>query len=92
MYKFIREENGKTVPFEWMLARQKAFKIIKVKLAIASVIAYFNFDKLFILYTNVSGGGVRAVLHQKDNNRKEQIIVCVSKIFNEYEKKYSITE
>ena len=46
-----------------MLARQKAFEAIKVKLAMVSVVAHFNFDKLFILYTDVLGRGVGAVLH-----------------------------
>jgi len=92
IYKFTREENGKLVPFEWMLARQKAFEAIKVKLAMVSVVAHFNFDKLFILYTDVSGKGVGAVLHQKGDDRREQIITCTSRTFNEYEKKYPIIE
>ncbi len=78
--------------FEWTSARQKAFEAIKAKLAIASVIAHPDFDKPFILYTNTSGGGVEAVLHQKGDNRREQIITCASRIFNEHEKKYPITE
>jgi len=74
------------------LARQKAFKEIKAKLATASVVAHPDFNKLFILYMNVSGGGVGAVLHQKSDDRKERIIVCASRTFNEHEKKYPITE
>ncbi len=90
MYEFTRKENGKLVPFEWMLVRQKAFEVIKVKLAMVPVVAYFNFDKLFILYTDVSGKGVGAVLHQKGDDRREQIITCTSRTFNEHEKKYPI--
>src|SRR6266540_3328366 len=52
MYELIREENSKAVPFEWTAARQKAFEAIKAKLAIASVVAHFNFNKPFILYTD----------------------------------------
>src|SRR6266540_19346 len=92
MYELIREENGKPVPFEWTAARQKAFEAIKAKLAIASVVAHFNFNKPFILYTDASGGGVRAVLHQKEDNGRERIIACTSRTYNEYEKKYPITE
>src|SRR6266498_3869662 len=51
MYKLIREENGKPVPFEWTSARQKAFEAIKAKLAVVLVIAHPDFNKLFILYT-----------------------------------------
>ncbi len=75
-----------------MLARQKAFKTIKAKLATAPVVTHLNFDKPFILYTDASDEGVGAVLHQKGDDGREQIIACTSKIFNEHEKKYPITE
>ena len=71
MYELTREENGKAVPFEWTAARQKAFEIIKAKLATAPVVAHPNFDKPFILYTDVSGGDIRAILHRKGNDRRE---------------------
>ena len=92
MYKLIREENSKPVPFKWTAARQKAFEIIKAKLATASVIAHPNFDKPFILYTDASGGGIGAILHQKGEDGRERIIVCVSRTYNEHEKKYLIIE
>ena len=38
------------------------------------------------------GGGIGAVLHQKGDDRKERIIVCASRTYNEHEKKYLITE
>ena len=63
MYELTREENGKAVPFEWTAARQKAFEVIKAKLATAPVVAHLNFDRPFILYTDASGGGVGAILH-----------------------------
>ncbi len=63
MYELTRKENGKSVPFEWTLARQKAFEVIKAKLAVALVVAHPDFNKLFILYTDASGRGVGAVLH-----------------------------
>src|SRR6266498_4312390 len=68
IYELIREENGKPVLFEWTLARQKAFEVIKVKLAIALVVAHPNFNKLFILYMDASDGGVGAVLYQKGDD------------------------
>ncbi len=57
-----------------------------------SVIMHFNFDKPFILYMNVSGKSIRAVLHQKSDNEKEWIIAYASRTFNEHEKKYPIIE
>ncbi len=92
MYELTREENSKPVPFKWTAARQKAFEIIKAKLATASVIAHPNFDKPFILYTDASGGGIGAILHQKGEDGRERIIVCVSRTYNEHEKKYPIIE
>ena len=92
MYELTKEENGKPVLFEWTSDRQKAFKAIKAKLAMAPVVAHLNFDKLFILYTDTSGGGVGAVLHQKDEDGRERIIACASRTYNEHERKYPITE
>ena len=56
------------------------------------VVVHFNFDKPFILYTDTSSGGVRAVLHQKSDNGRERIIACASRTYNKHEKKYPITE
>src|SRR6266542_5117940 len=78
IYELTREENGKVVPFEWTAARQKTFEAIKAKLAMASAVAHPNFDKPFILYTDTSGEGVRAVLHQKGEDGRERIIAYAS--------------
>ena len=58
----------------------------------APIVAYPDFDKPFILYTDTSGGNIRAVLYQKRNDGREKLIACASRVFNEYEKKYPITE
>ena len=71
MYELIREENGKAMPFEWTAIRQKAFETIKAKLAMTLAIAHPDFNKLFILYTDASGGGIGTVLHQKDEDGRE---------------------
>ncbi len=92
MYELTGKKDGKLVTFEWMSARQKTFETIKAKLAIALVIAHSDFNKPFILYTDASGGGVGAVLYQKDDDGRERIIACASRTFNEYEKKYFITK
>jgi len=51
-------------------------------MTMASIIAYSNFEKLFILYTNISEEGIGAVLYQKDDQSKECIIACVSRTLN----------
>ena len=58
----------------------------------ASIVAYFNFKEPFILYTNASGEGIGAVLHQRDDQGKERIIACASRTLNQHEKNYPITE
>ena len=67
MYELTQMENGKYVLFVWNDKRQKAFKDIKKRMMIALIIAYPNFEKLFILYTDAFGEGIEAVLHQKDD-------------------------
>src|SRR6266498_4374791 len=92
MYELTRKDNETLIPFEWTDQKQRTFKKIKKRMITASVVAHPNFDKPFILYTNVSGGGVKAVLHQKGDDGRERIIACVSRTYNEHEKKYPITE
>ena len=58
----------------------------------APAVAHPDFNKPFILYTDVSGGGIGAVLHQKKDDERERIIAYASRIYNEHEKKYPITE
>jgi len=58
----------------------------------ALIVAHPDFDKSFILYIDASGGGIRAVLHQKGYDEREKLISCTSRAFNEHEKKYPITE
>ena len=63
MYELTREKKGKPVPFSWTSARQKAFEVIKVKLATALIVTYLDFNKLFVLYMDALGEGVETVLH-----------------------------
>ena len=92
MYELIKKENKKPVPFVWTPKRQQAFELIKKRMSEAPVIAHPDFTKPFILYTDASGTGVGAVLHQEDENGQERIIACASRAFNQHEKKYPVTE
>ncbi len=47
-----------------------------------SIVAYSNFEKLFILYMDAFEEGIEAVLHQKDDQGKERIIVYASRALN----------
>ncbi len=61
-------------------------------MTIALIVAYPNFEKPFILYTDASGKGIMAVLYQKDDQDKERIIACANRVLNQHEKNYPITE
>src|SRR6266498_470583 len=92
MYELTQIENGKYVPFVWNEKRQKAFDEIKRRMTVTPIVAHPDFEKPFILYTDASGKGIGAVLHQKDDQDKERIIACVSRALNQHEKNYPITE
>ena len=49
-------------------------------------------NKPFILYTDASGIGVRAILAQKDDEGKEHVIEYASRLMNDAERNYPITE
>src|SRR6266540_3800980 len=92
MYELTQMENRKHVPFVWSEKRQKAFDDIKKRMIMAPIVAHLDFEKPFILYTDTSGEGIGAVLHQKDDQGKERIIACASRTLNQHEKNYPITE
>ena len=73
MYELIQMENGKYISFVWNDKRQKAFNDIKKRMTMTLIVAYSDFKKPFILYTDVSKEGIGAVLHQKDDQNKECI-------------------
>ncbi len=75
-------ENRKYVPFVWNDKRQKAFDEIKKRMTMAPIVVHPNFEKPFILYTDVSGEGIGAILYQKNDQDKERIIACVSRALN----------
>ncbi len=92
MYELTQMENGKYIPFVWNDKRQKAFNNIKKRMTMALIVAHPNFEKPFILYINIFREGIGAVLHQKDNQGKERIIACASRVLNQYERNYPIIE
>ncbi len=85
-------ENGKCVLFVWNEKKQKTFDDIKRRMTMIPIVTHPNFEKPFILYMNASEEGIGAVLHQKDDQDKEHIIVYASRILNQHEKNYPIIE
>ena len=69
-YAFIAEplnnllQKGKI--YKWNEKCQKDFEELKKILISAPILVYLNFEKIFILQTDVSDFGIGAVLAQKD--------------------------
>ena len=54
--------------------------------------AYLNFDKPFILHTDASYIGLKAILAQNNKNNQEHLIMYLSRTLAPAEKNYSATE
>jgi len=68
----------KDTPFIWRLEQQQAFDTIKEKLTTVPVLAHPNFEKSFLLYTDASKEGVRAILAQKQPDGRIHPVQFVS--------------
>ena len=71
---------------------ENIYRKIKERLCTTPVLAYPDFKKEFILYTDASGYALGAVLSQKDEDEKEHVIYYASKSLTDAEKNYSTTE
>ncbi len=76
----------------WKQAQQKAFDIIKNKLATEPIRAHSNFNKLFKLYIDTSDTGLGAVLAQDDEKGKERVIAYEARRLSAPERNYPTIE
>ena len=90
--KPLNNLTKKGVEYDWTEECQSAFETLKGKLTQASILGYPDFDKMFYLFTDVSGIGLGAVLVQKDDQGKEKVIAYASRTLNVYEQNYSAQE
>ncbi|XP_020297641.1 uncharacterized protein LOC109862121 [Pseudomyrmex gracilis] len=81
----------KEVAFEWGHEQQQAFENLKEKLIIAPLLAYPDFDKEFIVTTDVSSYAVGAVLSQGAVGR-DRPVAYASRVLNKAERNYSTTK
>jgi len=56
------------------------------------ILAYPDFGKPFIVYTDASTFALGAILSQKDENNKERVIAYASRTLNKHERNYGVTE
>jgi len=83
---------GKDIPYQWTEKQQIAFDRLKGMLIKAPILAYPDFEKPFIVYTDASGTGVGAVLTQLQSDEKEHVIAYASRSMNKAEQNYPITD
>ena len=76
----------------WIDSCEQAFQQLKQLLCSASILAYPDFSKNFVLQTDASDYGVGAVLSQLDDSGNEKVIAYASKALSPREQKYSATE
>jgi hypothetical protein len=71
----------KNVTWTWSDETQEAFNTLKEKLSEFPILRRLDFNKVFILHTNWSALGIRAIIGQLDEKRKEYVIayICISK-------------
>ena len=83
--KLMNKLLKKEIPFIWINKQEKAFKILKQKLIEALILQYSDFEKPFILFTDVSKISLRAILSQLDDEEKERVIAYASRSLNSAE-------
>ncbi|CAG8816940.1 20191_t:CDS:2, partial [Dentiscutata erythropus] len=88
----LRGFLGLNVAYRWTVKQQEAFDKLKKKLMVAPVLAYPDFTKPFILFTDTSDLALGAILSQLDSNHKEQVVAYASRSLTPAEKNYAVTE
>lgn len=73
--------------FLWLRMMAGSFSNLKIRLSEPPVLAYPNFSKLFILEPDVSCFALEAILFQKDNEEKLQLLQCAKHKMNSVQKK-----
>ena len=81
----------KAVPFVWRDEHQAAFEILKQALCEAPVLQIPDFDKEFVLVTDVSDLAVSAILHQRVGEELAPISYY-SRLLTAAEREYSTYE
>ena len=73
---------------QWTERCQESFDSLKKVCSVSPVIAYADYTKTFVLYTDASTTGLGAMLYQKQEDGKERVIAYASHILNRAEHNY----
>jgi RNase H-like domain found in reverse transcriptase/Reverse transcriptase (RNA-dependent DNA polymerase)/Aspartyl protease/Zinc knuckle len=88
----LNELLKKKVRYKWTGTQQQAFERLKAHLTSAPILAYPDFEKEFILFTDASDLALGAILSQVDQKGHERVIAYASRTLAPAEKNYSVTE
>ena len=80
------------VKFDWNQFADRSFQTIKAALTTAPILAYPDFSRQFILYTDASNQAIGYILGQKDEQGKETVIAYGGRALPGAELRYLITE
>src|SRR2546429_7390347 len=69
----------KDTPFEWTNKQQNAFDYLKKSLIEAPILQYPDFSKPFLIYTDTSGTGLKAILSQLNDEEIECVIAYANR-------------
>jgi len=75
----------KNVPYVWGKDQHDAFERLKTCLITPPILAYPNFEKPFIVYTDASTFALGAILSQKDDSKRERVIAYASRTLGKHE-------
>lgn len=77
------------VRYQWTPGIETSFKLLKVAMTSPRILAFPNFERLFIVETNVSTLAVGAVLPEKGDDGKSHLIQFTSRPMTTKGQKYS---
>jgi len=77
--------------FEWTLAQEESFEVLKEKLCEELVLQYSDLSKPFILTTDASGTVIGSILSQGETN-KDRPVAYASRNLTDNELKYDTYE
>lgn len=82
----------KNTPFYWGEEQESSFRALIKALATLPLLVRLNFDKPFIMFTNVSDVAIGAILAQHEENKVDHPIAYYSITLSKAERNYSVTK
>src|SRR6266498_1736599 len=83
---------AKKMLYVWGQEQQQAFKRLKQVISTVPVLVHLDFNRPFILYTDVSKEGLEVILAQEEQDKRIHPVTFILYKNNRYEKNYPITD